>query len=153
MEEKLKDFLNQLLGFLTSEKVEIEVSQAKEGDLRVKIQLPTAAPLIGHRGENIYYLHYLTWLFLRRNYQFEKKLYLDINSYLEEKEEKLRQWAEKEIEKVISTGRPTSFYHLSAYERRLIHLVCAAHPEVESFSHDTPQGRVLTISPATDDKK
>ncbi len=152
MEEKLKRFLNQLLYFLTEGKGEVHLVK-EESNLKVLFQVPQAAPLIGHRGENIYYLRHLVWLFLKCQADFSGKLYLDVNNYLQEKGDKLKEWAEQEIEKVIMSGRPVSFYNLSPYERRLIHIVCAADGRVGSHSADTPRGRVLTITPHKNEDK
>ncbi len=152
MEEKLRNFLERLLAFLTKEKGKIEIQ--KEGDdLKISLQLHQAAQLIGRRGENIYYLRHLIWLFLRQQSDFQGKLHLDINQYLYEKEEKMGKWVKQEIEKVVMTNQPASFYNLSPYERRFVHLICAADERVTSSSSDTPRGRVLTIAPSGNEEK
>ncbi len=149
MEKKLTAWLKQFLVFLSPDKAKIEVKQTDD-KITVKLHLPQASFLIGHRGENIANIRHLIWLYLRQKESWHQKLSLDINDYLAEKENKLIDWAKAEIDKVINSGRPRSFYDLSSYERRLIHLICTDNPLVNSISEDSPRGRILTISLAKD---
>lgn len=84
-----------------------------------------ASALIGHHGETLDALQYLTNLAANRREDDESGSYtritVDIGNYRAKREETLRRLARRTAEKVLKYKRNVTLEPMSAYERRIIH--------------------------------
>lgn len=84
-----------------------------------------ASALIGHHGETLDALQYLTNLAANRRDDDESGSYtritVDIGNYRSKREETLRRLARRTAEKVLKYKRNVTLEPMSAYERRIIH--------------------------------
>ncbi len=85
-----------------------------------------ASTLIGHHGETLDALQYLTNLAANRRDDEDEggnytRVTLDIENYREKREQTLRRLARKTAEKVLKYKRNITLEPMSSYERRIIH--------------------------------
>lgn len=84
-----------------------------------------ASALIGHHGETLDALQYLTNLAANRREDDESGSYtritVDIGNYRSKREDTLRRLARRTAEKVLKYKRNVTLEPMSAYERRIIH--------------------------------
>jgi spoIIIJ-associated protein len=146
---KIEEYVSKLIEHLGFEgEIEIKI---EEGDDRVQINIQTdeedTALLIGNRGETLEAIELLTKLSFKDDYQ-DKRIVLDINQYKLRQEERLKEKALNQAQKVLETGRSYEFRYLNSYERHLVHEAIAqdeAFAKLSTHSEDRDLGRVLII--------
>ncbi len=100
------------VGFILGlcEKMSVEVSiDAEEDDEQIRLNMsgPNMGVLIGHRGETLDALQYLTSLVINGK-EHGKRVLLDTENYRKKREEYLERLARKLASKVRTSGRPVS---------------------------------------------
>jgi len=151
-EEAAKDhpaaiFLKGLL-----EKMGVEatllLAEQEEG-IRIRIDSTTMGILIGHRGETLDALQYLTSLVVNRNRKEEgyTRVTLDTEDYRDKREETLTRLARKIASQVKATGRARTLEPMNPYERRVLHSALQNHPYVTTHSEGEEPNRRVVISP------
>lgn len=79
-------------------------------------------------------------------------IYFDINNYREERERLLENLARAAAKKASSTKQQVTLPAMNAYERRIVHLSLALHPEVITESMGEGKGRYVIIKPIEESK-
>lgn len=159
--EEIKKWLEQLLDLMLIQNAQVEIVETEPNNWRINIQANAedSGSLIGYRGDGLQSLQRLLRIVFTdsshlssQNKENEnenwQRLTLNINDYLEEKSERLRQTALRAGRKVLDTGRAYHLHSLSSPERFIIHSEISQNPEfseLESFSEDDESGRVLII--------
>lgn len=159
--EEIKNWLEQLLDLMLIQDAQIEITETEPNNWRINIQVNAedSGSLIGYRGDGLQSLQRLVRIIFTdvnhssfRDKENEneswQRLTININDYLEEKSERLRQTALRAGHKVLETGRAYRLHSLSSPERFIIHSEISQNPEfseLESFSEDDESGRVLII--------
>ena len=103
--------------------------------------------LIGRRGQTLTSLQYIVRLIIGRQTETWQPIIIDVEGYKERRYEGLRAFARQMAEQVIDRQAPFSLEPMSAYERRLIHLVLADHPDVVTESMGLGESRRVVILP------
>lgn len=80
-------------------------------------------------------------------------IFLDINNYRHERENLIAELARAAAKKVMSTKEEVSLPAMNSYERRLVHVELAIHPEVRTESAGEGKERYVIIKLVSDDKK
>lgn len=114
----------------------------------VDIESEDSSLLIGKYGANIDSLQFILAVRLKSqidNDDFE--IFLDIDGWRKEKEQKLEKMAQRIAEKVMETGIEEPIYNLKPSERRVIHAFFTDHPTISTESIGEGQGRYITIKP------
>lgn len=142
--EKTSKELLKLLGFPEA-KLEI---QKEEEHFLVNIQVEDQGILIGYHGETINALQLILSLMVYRKLGKWQPLLIDIGEYRKEREEKLKDLALNTAQKVKFSQSPVVLSGLKPFERRIIHLVLADHPDVYTDSQGEEPTRELVIHPA-----
>jgi len=101
--------------------------------------------LIGHRGETLDSLQYLTNLTVNRKLQDRVKIILDVEGYRKRREETLTRLAKRLIEKVNKTGKKVILEPMAPHERRIIHTTVQEDDSVSSFSEGNDPYRKVVI--------
>lgn len=70
---------------------------------------------------------------------------LDVNNYRQERENLITELARAAAKKVLMTGEDISLPAMNAYERRLVHVALAIHPEVKTESLGESRDRHVVI--------
>ncbi len=76
-----------------------------------------------------------------------KPIFLDINNYRHEREGLIAELARAAAKKVATTKQEVSLPAMNSYERRLVHVELAVHPEVTTESIGEGKERYIVIRP------
>lgn len=142
MEEKeaLIRKLVELLGF-GDFRVEIKPEEKRgaifiyDNPALVKENLPVLVSSINH----------LTHMISKK--QQEPPIFFDINNYRQERENLITELAKAAAKKVSMTKEQISLPAMNSYERRLVHVVLAIHPEVTTESDGVGKDRCVIVKP------
>ena len=137
-------------GLIEKMKIDGKVLAAKEEDaVRLRIDCGEMGVLIGHRGETLDAVQYLTSLVINRNRKTEGYTRVTINTedYREKREETLIRLAKRIAQQVKATGTPKMLEPMNPYERRIIHSALQKHPYVTTHSEGDEPNRRVVISP------
>ena len=127
-----------------------QVLAAKTEDcLRLRIDSDMMGMLIGHRGETLDAMQYLTSLVINRNRKTEgyTRVTLDTEDYREKREETLRRLAKKVASQVKATGRAKTLEPMNPYERRVLHSTLQSNPYVTTHSEGDEPNRRVVVTP------
>ena len=80
-------------------------------------------------------------------------IFLDINNYRHERENLIAELARAAAKKVLATKESVSLPAMNSYERRLVHVELAIHPEVRTESAGEGKERYVIIKPIAEGKK
>lgn len=72
-------------------------------------------------------------------------VFFDVNNYRQERENLITELARAAAKKVLVTGEDLSLPVMNAYERRLVHVALAIHPEVKTESMGESRERHVVI--------
>ena len=105
-----------------------------------------SALLIGKNGNTMMAIEYIFKLILRRMGYKNIKVVLNIDGYLERKNEKLIKKA-KELAAKVRTEQKPILLKLPANERRVVHIALQDEKDIETESYGEGVERVLSINP------
>lgn len=127
-------------------KIEAEIKvEEKEGIFQVQLETIDSGILIGYHGETLASLQIILSLMVYKKTGQWLRLVVNIGDWRQRREEALRQMAFSAAEKVIASGEPVILPSFSSFERRIIHLALADHPQVETLSEGEEGERKLII--------
>lgn len=102
--------------------------------------------LIGHRGETLDALQYLSNLAANRRLTNRVNIILDVENYRQRREETLVRLARKLSDKAKRTSRRVVLEPMSPQERRIIHTALQDDPEIQTLSEGQEPYRKVVIS-------
>ncbi len=111
----------------------------------VKLELDDPKHLIGYRGKTIESIQSILNAMLQRQEVEYSKVFVEINDYKKEKEEKLKVYANKMADNVAKFKKPIKLEPMSAYERMIIHQELSTRNDVITESFGEEPRRVLVI--------
>lgn len=124
-----------------------EVSK-EEDTYIVDISSEDSSLLIGKHGANLESLQFILAVRLKTlTGQDDFGIFVDVDNFRRQKEDRLEKMARQIAEKVGQTGNPEPIYDLSPSERRLIHTILTDNPQVTTISEGEGQDRHLIIKP------
>jgi spoIIIJ-associated protein len=103
--------------------------------------------LIGHQGEVLNALQYITRLIVSREVEHWVNLIVDVEKYKQRRAKSLQQLAERIAERVAHTRQPIALEPMPPNERRVIHIALHNHPAVTTQSVGKGDDRKVTIIP------
>jgi spoIIIJ-associated protein len=103
--------------------------------------------LIGRRGQTMVSLQYMVRLIMAHKMQVKIPIVLDVEGYKQRRCEGLRILANRLAEQVKTRRTPFTMEPMPAFERRVIHLALADHPDVHTESIGVGDARKVVISP------
>lgn len=128
-----------------------------EDGVRLYIDKSTMGMLIGHRGETLDAMQYLTSLAVNRNRKQDgyTRISIDTEGYREKREETLARLAKRIANQVKATGRPRTLEPMNPYERRVLHATLQNNPYVATRSEGEEPNRRVVIFPkgSTEDEE
>lgn len=139
-----------LTGLIHNMGVEGQVlANVGEEGVRLCVDTPNMGMLIGHRGETLDAMQYLTSLAVNRNRKEEgyTRITLDTEGYREKREETLIRLARKIASQVKASGRPRVLEPMNPYERRVLHATLQSNPYVTTHSEGEEPNRRVVVSP------
>ena len=105
--------------------------------------------LIGRRGQTMVSLQYIVRLILAHKMQVQIPIVLDVEGYKQRRCEGLRVLANRLAEQVKTRKVPFTMVPMPAFERRIVHLALADHPDVITESTGVGESRKVVITPKT----
>ena len=103
--------------------------------------------LIGHRGETLDALQYLTSLQVNKGGKEYRRVTLDTEGYRAKREQTLIALAGRMANKVHKSGRRMMLEPMNPYERRILHATLQDHPYVTTHSEGDEPNRRVVIAP------
>jgi len=150
--EAAKSVLERLLtemGVVASVVLQAKASVEGEEGATVPIALDIKGDdlgiLIGRRGQALSCLQYIVRLIVAHQMQAWVPIIIDVEGYKQRRYEALRALAWRLAEEVKVRGVPFSLEPMSAYERRIIHVTLADHPDVITQSIGEGEARKVVI--------
>ncbi len=140
----------------TSVEPETQAEETAETDKKEKtptkylrIDSDTMGILIGHRGETLDAMQYLTSLAINKNRREEgyTRVTIDTEGYRDKREETLMRLARKVASQVKATGRSRALEPMNPYERRILHSTLQNHPFVTTHSEGEEPNRRVVVTP------
>jgi len=141
---RAKTFLSQLL-----EKMGVHADiTIKEDDnlLNIGLKGKYMGIVIGHRGETLDALQYLTSLVVNKGTDKYKRVIIDTENYRRKREETLVKLAKRLAAKAKKTGRSVVLEPMNPYERRILHATLQNHPYVQTHSEGEDPNRRVVIT-------
>jgi len=77
----------------------------------------------------------------------EEFMFLDVNNYREERESLIAELARAAAKRAVATKTDVSLPAMNSYERRLVHVELAIHPDVTTESAGDGKERYVTVKP------
>lgn len=124
-----------------------EISKV-ENSYFVDIESEDSSLLIGKYGANIESLQFVLAVRIKSQTQNDDfEIFLDIDNWRKEKEQKLEKMAMSVAQKVEETNIKEPLYNLKPSERRVIHALLTDHPKVTTESTGEGLSRYIVIKP------
>ncbi len=141
------DFLKGLLAAMGVEATVL--ANVSEDGIRLRIDSTSMGILIGHRGETLDAIQYLTSLCINRSRKETgyTRVTIDTEGYRDKREETLTRLARKLASQVKATGRARTLEPMNPYERRVLHATLQNNPYVTTYSEGEEPNRRVVIAP------
>lgn len=136
-------YLKSILESLGCKDTEIKIAE-KDNSALIELNGEGLGVVIGHRGETLDSLQYLTGLAASNGGGYYK-VTLDIGNYREKREEALKGLAKRISDQVLKTGKCRSLEPMNPYERRIIHTTVQSIDGVISGSFGEGSARHVVI--------
>jgi spoIIIJ-associated protein len=152
--DKAKEFLNNLLvkmGFNAEiEVISPEEEYNEEGEVNptvFNIKGEDTGSLIGRRGQTLDALQYLVRLITSKRTDLRSSIMVDVENYKQHRYEDLKVLALNVAEQVKTSKTSFRLEPMPAFERRIIHLTLANHPDVTTESTGEGEYRKVVVVP------
>ncbi|MFA5375257.1 MAG: RNA-binding cell elongation regulator Jag/EloR [Dehalococcoidia bacterium] len=144
-----KEILEKLLSLMDIEAVVEEQKPSESGHAQFNLDLKgdDLGVLIGRRGQTLASLQYLLYLMAGHRLKVHVPLTIDVEGYLERRNESLQSLALRMAERVITTGQIAVMEPMPPRERRIIHLALKDFKGVVTQSVGEGEYRKVTIVP------
>ncbi len=150
--QQAKRILEDILAAMEIEaSVVAEVGPSTEeqavGPITLDIEGGDLGILIGRRGQTLASLQYIVRLILSHQVKAWLPVTIDVEGYKHRRYMSLQNMAWRLAEQVQTRKEPFTLEPMSAYERRIIHLSLAEHPDVTTYSIGIGESRKVVIEP------
>ncbi|WP_101697454.1 RNA-binding cell elongation regulator Jag/EloR [Clostridium minihomine] len=145
------EYLQKVLEGMGIPSVQIETVE-QEGGALLSLTGDDIGFIIGHRGETLDALQYLSGLVANHVEDSYYRITLDIGNYREKRKETLEALGKKMAAKALKTQRNCSLEPMNPYERRIIHTAVQEVEGVKSWSEGEDLGRHVVIGPEGGEK-
>lgn len=140
-------FLREMLRLMNID-AQVLANVSEEDGVRLRIESSGMGVLIGHRGETLDAIQYLTSLHVNRSRKEHgfTRITVDTEGYRDRREETLARLARKVASQVRSTGRARTLEPMNPYERRVLHATLQNNPYVITYSEGEEPNRRVVIA-------
>ena len=125
----------------------VEVEEDVTAPITLEIKGDDLGILIGRRGQTLSCLQYIVRLIVGHQTKAWVPIIVDVEGYKQRRYEALRALAWRIAEQVKAKGTPFALEPMPAYERRIVHLALAEHPDVATQSVGEGEARKVVILP------
>ena len=143
--KKIEKVVQKLLELL---EIEAKLAVEKEEDV-FQVQLEASDPgvLIGYHGETLRALQRMVAMIVYRQTGEWLKIVVNVGDYRQRRQESLEKMALTASQKAKLSQQSQALPPMPPAERRIIHLVLAEEPEVETISEGEDRERHVVIRP------
>ena len=141
---RAEDFLKNLTS-LMGLSVTFDITE-NEDSMLINMNGDSQGILIGHRGETLDAIQYLTSLQVNKDSKDYIRVTLDTEGYRAKREQTLIALANRMAAKVAKTGRRMVLEPMNPYERRILHSALQEHPYVTTHSEGEEPNRRVGIT-------
>lgn len=146
--DQVKQVTEELLGKLeVSGTVSVDTDEA--GAFRVHIETEETGLLIGFHGKTLESFQIILGIIVSKQLDQWVRVYVNVGDYREKREETLMIMAQRAAERALSLNRSVELPHLSASERRVVHLTLSGDERVVTESVGEGVNRTLLVKPKT----
>jgi spoIIIJ-associated protein len=145
--EKLLDLMDIPASVTLSSEFTVEDKEGTASSIGLNIEGEDLGILIGRRGQTLASLQYIVRLITTHQTQVRMPIVIDVEGYKRRRCEGLRALARRLAEQVKSRRMPFTMEPMSAFDRRVIHLALADHPDVTTKSTGVGEARKVVILP------
>ncbi len=146
-DELALNFVKTVLADLEFSNVNIEMTETSDKEVTISVTGDDMGLIIGHHGEILESLQYLTNLAANKGIDGYRRYVVDVENYRAKREETLRKLAQKTAARAKRQGRNIVLEPMSAYERRAIHSEVQNIEGVTTFSVGSGDQRKVVVSP------
>lgn len=125
----------------------VVVDTDETGAFRVHIETEETGLLIGFHGKTLESFQILLGIIVSKQLRQWVRVYVNVGDYREKREETLMIMAQRAAERALSLNRPVELPHLSASERRVVHLTLSGDERVLTESVGEGSSRTLLVKP------
>lgn len=128
---------------------EVETRFGADGAI-VVIKTKDAGVLIGEGGQHLQALNHIIKKICEKSFPdfYHSALFtIDVNDYQRKRIEQLRDLARMSAQRVRYFKKEVHLEPMSSYDRRIIHMTLAEHPDIETESAGEPPARCVVIKP------
>lgn len=152
--ETAKSVLEELLRLMDlpskvtlSEEFTVTGAEGETSSIGLNIEGEDLGILIGRRGQTMVSLQHVVRLIVSHRMDVRIPIVLDVEGYKQRRCEGLRALANKLADQVRTRRIPFTMEPMPAFERRVIHLALADHPDVTTESTGEGEARKVVILP------
>ena len=125
----------------------VEEVQEDTDSIVLNIEGDDLGILIGRRGYTLSCFQYIVRLIVGHQTKTWMPIVIDVEGYKQRRYQTLQVFARRLARQVEATGELFTLEPMSAYERRIIHLTLADHPDVDTESTGQGESRRVVIQP------
>ncbi|MBI2860956.1 MAG: KH domain-containing protein [Chloroflexi bacterium] len=148
--EVAKEALEKLLSLMavsgTVKPVQVE-EDAEGASITLEVEGDDLGILIGRRGQVLASLQHIVRLIVSNQTNSHIPVIVDVEGYKRRRYEALRALARRIADQVGSRRLPFTLEPMTSFERRIIHLELADHPDVVTESTGVGDARKVVIMP------
>ena len=122
-----------------------DVDKTNQSRLTFDIKGEDLGILIGRRGQTLASLQHIVRLIMTHQTKNQQLIMLDIEGYRQRRYRALQKLAQRIADQVKSQKSPFTLEPMPAFERRVIHLALADHPDVLTESTGEGETRKVVI--------
>ncbi len=146
MDRNLKKIIEEFFSFFfrDPEEMDIVIDETEES-IKIALYHPYGESLTGKNEDLLKACETILSKAISKDKQ--KRVYLDINNYKKNKEEKLKEIIKKIAKQCSYKKESFTFPPMNAYQRRLVHMEIANHPDLTTESIGEEPERRVVIKP------
>jgi len=131
----------------------VQAVESEQGGLKLAVESPDSALLIGRKGRNLTAMQYLINRIFNRQDKWRQteRIVVDVEGYLDRRRDTLEDMAARLAQRAKTSGHRVRVKPLSPQERRIIHLALHDDPDVRTFSVGESNYRSVIIAPVTEE--
>lgn len=144
--QKAAEYLKGVLREMGLPNVEIAIEKNESG-AALTLTGDDVGFVIGHRGETLDALQYLSSLVANHVGEAYFRITLDVGNYREKRKDTLEALGKKMAIRAVKSGRNSSLEPMNPYERRIIHTAVQTVEGAKSWSEGEDQARHVVVGP------
>ncbi len=145
-QEELKKIVENFFAFFfrDSEEMDVVIDET-ENSIKILLYHPYGESLTGKNEDLLKACELILSRAISKD--TSKRVYLDVNNYKKNKEEKLKEIIKKIAKQCSYKKESFTFPPMNAYQRRLVHMEIANHPDLITESVGEEPERKVVIKP------